>query len=226
MFIGHFATGLAFYVQKQGGKITFFLLVLGTQFVDILWGLFTLLGFEGGVSLGSVKHNFFDTPWSHSLLMMIVWSVIYGFAANYYVSINDKELNNFGIIAGLSVFSHWVLDFIVHNDDMRIIPTSDQTLPSLYLWEFPIATFIIEFAIIIGSWWLYWKVLKSKEEIISSTRPLLMIGLLSFLHLINFLPSFNDVEGMEVDAITGLAGFIGIVVIASIMTWIHPERKI
>ncbi|OLS28513.1 MAG: hypothetical protein HeimC2_05690, partial [Candidatus Heimdallarchaeota archaeon LC_2] len=102
----------------------------------------------------------------------------------------------------------------------------DQTLPSLYLWEFPIATFIIEFAIIIGSWWLYWKVLKSKEEIISSTRPLLMIGLLSFLHLINFLPSFNDVEGMEVDAITGLAGFIGIVVIASIMTWIHPERKI
>ena len=94
MFVGHFANGLAFHARKPGGKLTFFILVLGTQIADLLWGLFTVLGFEGGFSGGSVEHNYFDIPWSHSLLMMIVWSILYGFGTNYYVQQKYPDINS------------------------------------------------------------------------------------------------------------------------------------
>ena len=104
MFIGHFATGLAFYIKKSGGKLTFFILVLGTQFADLLWGLFTLIGIEGGFSGGSVKHNNFDIPWSHSLLMIVFWSVLYGFSTNYFVNKKYSDVSNFHLVQGYRFF--------------------------------------------------------------------------------------------------------------------------
>lgn len=225
MFIGHYATGLAFHIRKPEGKLTFFILVLGTQFVDILWGLFTLLGFEGGISGGSVEHNYFDIPWSHSLLMMVVWSVLYGFGTNFYVKQKYPDLNNFALLAGLSVFSHWILDFIVHNDDMRVLPTDDMTVPSLYLWEYPVVTFFVELVIIVGSWEYYLRGLKKSEgSEFTRKKPLMMAGLLLFLHIVNFLPSFSDADGSEADATLGAVLMIAIVLIAAVMAWIHPDK--
>lgn len=224
MFIGHYASGLAFYMQKPAGKITFFILVLGTQFVDLLWGLFTLLGFEGGISGGSVEHNYFDIPWSHSLLMMVVWSVLYGFGTNYFVKQKYPELTNFKLLSSLSVFSHWVLDFIVHNDDMRILPTTKQTIPSLYLWEFPMVTFVLELAIIAVAWYLYWKQLESKEGLTAAKNPLIMLILMVVLHILGYLPTFSDTEGSEVEPSLGIVVMIMIFVIAVLMTWVHPTK--
>jgi len=150
---------------------------------------------------------------------------IYGYGTNYYVQQKFSEMNNFGLISGFSVFSHWILDFIVHNDDMRIIPTSDQTLPSLYLWEYPLASFIVELVIIITAWEYYLSGLKSSQGInLTRKKPLILVGLLTFLHIVNFLPTFSDADGSEAEPGLGIVVMIMILVIATLMTWLHPEK--
>lgn len=224
MFIAHYATGLAFHMRKPGGKLTFFILVLGTQFVDLLWGLFVLLDIEGGFSGGSVEHNNFDVPWSHSLLMVALWAVVYGFGTDFYIKQKFPELNNFALISGLSVFSHFILDFIVHGDDIRYIPTNDSTVPSLKLWEYPVVAFLFELAIVIVVWYFYWQFLSERDEIGESKKPYIMLAVFGVLHLINYLPSFTDGEGSEADATAGFAVLIMIPLIAWITTVLHVEK--
>ena len=158
--------------------------------------------------------------------MMIVWSILYGFGTNYYVQQKYMDINNINIIAGLSVFSHFVLDFVVHNDDMRIIPTSDTSFPTLYLWEYPTVTFILEFVIIIGSWEYYLKGLKTSQgSDFSRKRPLILLGLLSLLHIVFYLPSFSDdAEGSDADSMLGVSVMILILGIAALMAWAHPPK--
>ncbi len=222
MFISHFATGLGFYMKQKGSKLTFFILVLGTQLVDVLWGLFTVLDIEGGRSNGNVKHNFFDFPWSHSLLMVIVWSVLYGLATQWYLLRSNPELNNFAILSGSSVFSHWILDFIVHNDDMLIVPiSSDRVVPSLYLWEFPMVTFFLEILIVGVFWYYYWSN-HGGEEFEASKKPFIALGLMLLLHVVTYLATFADDKAVEVKAADGISVFVLLLLIPAVMTWLHP----
>ena len=57
-----------------------------------------------------------SVPWSHGLLMSIVWSVLAGAIA--YLFYRDRRT---GIVVGLLVFSHWVLDLIVHLPDLPLL---------------------------------------------------------------------------------------------------------
>jgi hypothetical protein len=50
-------------------------------------------------------------PWSHSLIMALLWSAVALFITKIFTG-NYKA----GIVMGLILFSHWVLDFIVWND--------------------------------------------------------------------------------------------------------------
>ena len=222
MFIGHYATGLGFYIKEKGSKASLFLLALGTQFMDVLWGLFTIIGIEGGMSGGNVKYNFFDVPWTHSLLMAIVWSVLYGIASQYYM-LKKYQVSNFGIWAGFSVFSHFILDFIVHNHDMRYTPFSDKTVPSLYLWKYPYLSFLVEFIIIVGCWYYYW--MNSKDEFQTSQKPLIMLGFLVLVDVIGFLPSLSDTQASEVKPAMGIFTMIGLILIPLIMVYLHPINK-
>ncbi|MHA2032234.1 MAG: hypothetical protein ACW99A_21830 [Candidatus Kariarchaeaceae archaeon] len=222
MFISHFATGLGFYLQKKGSKLAFFLLVLGTQIADILWGLFTLLDIEGGFTNGSVEYNSFDFPWSHSLVMMIVWSILYGFATQWYVLQKNPELTGFGLISGISVFSHWVLDFIVHGDDMLVFPTGpDTTVPSLHLWDYPLVSFFLELLIVGVLFYYYWSN-HDEEGFKASKKPFAMLGFMVFVHVSTYLPTFDDTPAEDVASEVGALVLIMILLITAVMTWLHP----
>jgi membrane-bound metal-dependent hydrolase YbcI (DUF457 family) len=50
-------------------------------------------------------------PWSHGLFMSLIWSILVGaLAYSYY---RDRRT---GVLLGLVVFSHWILDFIMHSN--------------------------------------------------------------------------------------------------------------
>ncbi len=81
MFIGHPAVGFA---AKRVTPATNAGLLLGAAWLlDLLWPIFLLLGIEH-VEIGPrgaspfLTLRFTDYPWSHSLLMSIVWSVLAG----------------------------------------------------------------------------------------------------------------------------------------------------
>lgn len=225
MFISHFATGLGFHMQKKGSKLTFFLLVLGTQIADVLWGLFTLLNIEGGFTNGSVEYNLFDVPWSHSLFMMIVWSILYGFSTQWYVLQKNPELTGFGLISGLSVFSHWILDFIVHGDDMLVFPAGpDTTVPSLHLWEFPYVSFFLELLIVGALFYYYWSN-HDEPEFKDSQRPFAMLGFMVVIHVFGYLPTFDDTPAEDVASGVGAFVIILILLITAVMAWLHPVSQ-
>ena len=84
MFIGHFGVALA--AKKIAPKTSLGTLILAAQFLDFLWPLFLLLGIEHvriapGITRVSPL-DFNDYPISHSLLMAIVWAVV--FSGTYY----------------------------------------------------------------------------------------------------------------------------------------------
>src|SRR5688572_22019291 len=80
MFVGHFAVALA--AKRASPRLSLPLLFAAVQFADILWPLFILLGVEHsrivpGITAASPL-DLYDFPYSHSLLMSVVWSLLFG----------------------------------------------------------------------------------------------------------------------------------------------------
>jgi hypothetical protein len=99
--IAHLGVGL---VSKQiAPRLPLWVLVVCAYLIDILFIDFMFTGLEQLPQSGLVT----TAPWSHSLFMAVIWSVI---AALVAASISRNS--RIGIITGLLVFSHWVVDFI------------------------------------------------------------------------------------------------------------------
>src|SRR4051812_40265844 len=135
MFIGHFAVALA--GKRVAPKTSLGTLLLGAQFLDLLWPPLTLSGIERfQIVPGITKMTpllFESYPISHSLLMSAVWAVLVG--AIYFAR---RRYRVGALMMGVAVFSHWVLDWITHRPDLQIAPGS-ETRVGLGLWNHPTA---------------------------------------------------------------------------------------
>lgn len=127
MYAGHFAIGLA--IKARSPKIPSLPILLGIGFLDVMDGLFILLG------LNTVTPNpqagpylYFDLSfidWDHSLLAALFWSALWG-----ALFMKDCKV---AWIAALACFSHFVLDWPMHNNDLALYPYSAEHL-GLGLW--------------------------------------------------------------------------------------------
>ena len=85
MFIGHNAVGFA--SKRTAPRTSLGLLMTAPMLLDLLWPVFLLLGVEHvrivhGSTNPFLNFDFTDYPWSHSLLMSVVWGLLFG--AGYY----------------------------------------------------------------------------------------------------------------------------------------------
>lgn len=99
--LGHI--GFGFATKSITPKVHLLVLIIAAELIDILWVIFYFTGIDhNNVGMDS-------SPWSHSLFMSVIWSVLAMLiTARIY---HDKRS---GIIIGLLVFSHWVIDYITH----------------------------------------------------------------------------------------------------------------
>jgi membrane-bound metal-dependent hydrolase YbcI (DUF457 family) len=189
MFIGHFGLGL---VSKKSNKLpSLAVMFMAVQFLDLLWPIFCLLGFETfQIEVGNTKLtplNFTHYPYSHSLLMAILWGGI--FASFYYFFTKNRSGS---LLLLVLVLSHWVLDLLVHRPDLPLTPFSDFKV-GLGLWNFPVIEIVLEFGLFFLGTFLYYKSVKPKRKI----SFWLLIGIFVLTHLLNLLgpppPSINAV---------------------------------
>jgi hypothetical protein len=158
MFIGHF--GLALAAKKVAPKPSLGTLVLAAQFVDGVWPVFVLLGWEsvdivpGITAVTPLLFKWY--PYTHSLVAGAGWAAL--LAGAYYVLRRDR--NGAWWIAAL-VLSHWVLDFISHRPDMPLWPGGP--LVGLGLWYSVPATLAVEFLIFGAGVWLYVSVTRARD---------------------------------------------------------------
>src|SRR5437762_13568340 len=120
MFVGHYS--VAFAVKTERNKIPLWVLFVAVQLLDFLWAPFVLLGIEKVRMVpGITATNALDLyymPYTHSLLGALVWS---GLAALLYkFAGRGRGSWGAGLIVALAVFSHWILDLIVHRPDLAI----------------------------------------------------------------------------------------------------------
>lgn len=99
--LGHIGVGFA--VKPLAPKIPLGVLLVATEVPDILWAVFYFTGIDRSASMNSAS------PLSHGLFMSVVWAMIAALLAALIY--RDRRS---GVIIGLLVFSHWVVDLITH----------------------------------------------------------------------------------------------------------------
>ena len=120
--IAHAAVGLA--AKPFVPEINVGWLILGTMWLDVLWVAFWTVGLETWPAYhGPGAH---PPWWDHSLLMAVVWSVLFGLLASWLWR-RSRLRARIGVVIGLMVFSHWVLDWITH--PMTAISSHDRGIP-------------------------------------------------------------------------------------------------
>ncbi|MCU1228109.1 MAG: hypothetical protein JWO97_993 [Acidobacteria bacterium] len=172
MFIGHNAVGFA--SKRAAPRVSLGLLMAAPMLLDLIWPLLLLAGVEHmRVDPGNTRFtplDFYDYPWSHSLLMACVWGLLFG--GSYFVRTRDRRA---GLILFLGVVSHWLFDLFTHRPDLPLWPGGPKA--GLGLWNFPAATIVVESLLFIGGLALY----------VRATRPRDRIGSLGFAAFVLFL---------------------------------------
>ena len=151
MFLGHFAVGLA--LKRVAPESNLGWLIAAPLFLDLIWPIFVLAGLERvEIDPGNTvvtPLNFVYYPISHSLMMALVWSLVVGVL---YYAISRYGKGAVAVCAG--VFSHWLLDVVVHRADLPLYPGSN-TVVGLGLWNSFAGTLVAEIVLFVAGAVLY-----------------------------------------------------------------------
>ncbi len=166
MFAGHLAAGLV--LKKMERRINLAWLFFAALFHDFLLGIFTLLHVERIVipaNYAQARYMTFDFRYSHTFTASVVWSLL-GFAVTYAVlsKSTSKERVQAGIAIALSVFSHFVLDWIVHIPDLPLLG-ADSFKIGLGLWRHLGLALAFEAALVVFGFVYYLVAIKPKSNL-------------------------------------------------------------
>ena len=174
MFIGHF--GLGFGAKRAAPAVSLGTLFIACQFADLLWPTLVLLGYERvEVQAGATVMtplNFISYPYSHSLLALCAWGVLFG--AVYLFGRRGRI--QAAVTIALLVVSHWLLDYVTHRPDMPLTLTG-TTRVGLGLWNSMAGTLVAEGAIFAAGIAMYLRATAARDR----------AGVWSFWSLVAFL---------------------------------------
>ena len=153
MFAGHF--GVAAAVKSKAPELPLWSLIVSSQLLDIAYIPFSLAGIErmepvGDGGYGSMMIYAFYT---HSLVGALLLALLAASLAGKFWGKKSAA------ITGSVVFSHWILDLIVHRPDMPILPGNLGNLPLLGfgLWENVPMSMFVEFLLIAAGVFYYFR---------------------------------------------------------------------
>jgi len=211
MFIGHY--GPAFLVKRADRTIPLWVLFVAVQFLDVLWAPFVLLGIEKvRIVPGFTKASPLDLyymPYTHGLLTTIGWSIVFGGA---YQLIARPSTARASILVGLAVFSHWVLDFLVHRPDLPLYDNSAKV--GLGLWNIPTIELPLEALLLLGAmWWCY------RENLRRAIGTFVFGVLLVALQVYSFFA-----PPPPTDKAMAATAFISYIVLAIVIWWLQDRK--
>jgi hypothetical protein len=176
MYAGHFAAGLV--IKARAPQAPTWALMLGVGLLDVLFGPFVVAGIERATLTPQTPPGFsLDyIDWSHSLLMSLVWSAL--FAAAF-----ARRGKGVMLAVAAAVFSHFVLDLLMHPADLALWPGSRVHL-GFGLWRaLPAGWWWVELAFILAAWGWYWS--RSRQDHSYARHPLWMLAVIVVLHVSN-----------------------------------------
>jgi hypothetical protein len=189
MFIGHY--GIAFALKKYVPKTSLAILFIGTQLVDIMFFLFVLLGIEHlriipGFTEAS-PFDLYDYPLTHSLLGALAWTIGVYLIVRFIPlrsSIDTSYRQRAALVLCALVFSHFLLDIIVHTPDLLLVPGFDLAI-GLGLWNSIIATIAVELAVLLTGCLIYLKSTSSDTSVVGRFGMYVFIIVLVVITILN-----------------------------------------
>ena len=214
MFIGHF--GLSFAAKPAAPRAGLAALFTAAAFADVLWPLLVALGIEQvRIDPGNTVVTplaFVSYPYSHSLLTLAVWGLVFALGYRAITRINGRV----AIVLAALVVSHWVLDWITHRPDMPLYPGGP--VYGLSLWNSMAATIAVEVPLFAVGVWMY----------VRATRPLDRTGTWAFAGLIAVLlvSYVANVLGGPPPSVTALivTAIVGTLILLVLAWWVDRHR--
>jgi len=155
MFAGHVGAALAFGRAERRVNIGAF--VAAALLLDIVLWLFVIVGWESVTIPASFRSRHqpeFVFPYSHSLVASLVWSVLAaGGVWSAYARLGPARARAAGLIAA-AVFSHWLLDVLVHRPEMPLFGATSQAV-GFALWDHLFVALSVEAAIVVLGMFLF-----------------------------------------------------------------------
>jgi membrane-bound metal-dependent hydrolase YbcI (DUF457 family) len=146
MFIGHYA--LALGAKRAAPTVSLGTTFLACQLADLMWPTLLMLGVEHvEIDPGNTlvtPLNFVSYPYSHSLVMLLVWAGLFALVYRAIRGWNGTAIATVGTL----VFSHYILDVLTHRPDMPITIHGSRRL-GLGLWNHPGLALVTELAMFI-----------------------------------------------------------------------------
>lgn len=205
MFAGHYAAALAAKAAEPRAPLWTY--VVGCQLVDIGWGALIMTGAERvsfDPSLPGSALVLEHMPFTHSLPASLVWSIAAAAAVRYALKLPWRA----AVFVGLTVFSHWLADLLVHRPDLELWFGGPKA--GLGLWNYPVPEQAVEIGLLAaaGSAWA-WTRGRAGEG--AWTAPLFLTLLVAVQILAMVLPAADDPVGMGAMA---LAVYLAIAAVA------------
>jgi len=153
---GHF--GFAAAVKSKERTTPLWALMLACQWLDVIFVPLFAAGIEKIVMIPGAKEGAYGegviyADYTHSLVGALVLSALLG------VGLGMRYGKRSGVVIGLVSMSHWVLDLVMHRQDMPILPGNAGDLPRLGfgLWRSEVGSAAVELAFVVVGAWLYWR---------------------------------------------------------------------
>jgi hypothetical protein len=213
VFAGHVGAGLAIARGERRVNAAWF--VAAALLLDLALWAFVLLGWEAVVlpaDFASRHQPDFVFPLSHGLVAGLAWSIVFGAAAGM-VSRRPRA----GVLVGLAVFSHWVLDAIVHKPELPAAGEHSMRI-GLSLWDaLPWALLLESLIVVVGTWLLLGDSLLSGPRK-ASLGIVVLIVLVSTIVGMTIAPPPPSVTAMAVSSLLTL------LVVCGLVAWIDSKR--
>ncbi|MGA0599559.1 hypothetical protein ACO2Q3_02525 [Caulobacter sp. KR2-114] len=211
MFVGHYAAALAAKAAEPRAPLWAY--VGACQLLDIGWSGLVIGGVEKlriDPSLPGSGLDLYDMPFTHSLPGSLAISLAAALAARWAMRLPWRA----AALIGLVVFSHWLLDLLVHRPDLELFPGGPKV--GLGLWNLPGPELALEMglvAIAAGAWTF------QRRAQGRSLWPAL--GFLSALVVLQVVDEMGGGGGQPTGmALTALAAYL----VATALAWLTERR--
>jgi hypothetical protein len=153
MFAGHIGAGLL--IGRAERRINVGAFVTAALLLDAVLWVFVLAGWERVTippDFVRTHQAVFEFPYSHGLLSSVGWSVLAGAVLACVFAPRTGSPWRVGALIGAAVFSHWVLDALVHVPELPLAGPA-STKVGLGLWrDLPVGLGIEAAVLVLGLW--------------------------------------------------------------------------
>lgn len=142
MFVGHYAASLAAKAIEPGAPLWSY--VIAAQAIDIGWGALVMAGVEKvriDPSLPGSALDLYHMPFTHSLPAVVLWSL-----AGLVLARAARLPWGAAIAIASVVFSHWLLDLLVHRPDLELWFGGSKV--GFGLWNYPVPEQAVEIGLL------------------------------------------------------------------------------